>query len=425
MIEHTSRETLENAPEQGGSDTPSSQLDRWMAERLLAVLGRPAIALQLWDGRRVMVRERSSIPEVTVCLHDRGALYRLMNKPTLSFGELYSSGRLSVDGDLVRGLEIVYREIQRLDQTAGPVKRFVKRLVTKRPRPNTLRQSRDNIHSHYDLGNDFYELWLDQDYTQYTCAYYPTPEATLEQAQVAKLEHVCRKLALKPGDSVVEAGGGWGGLARYMVRHHGVTVRSYNISREQVAYARERAAREGLGDAIDYVEDDYRNIRGDYDVFVSVGMLEHVGLENYRTLGATIDRTLKDDGRGLIHSIGRNVPGRMNEWIETYIFPGAYPPTLREMMEIFEPAGFCVADVENLRCHYARTLTHWRERYDANVDQVRKMFDEDFVRAWYLYLSGSISAFTEGQLQLFQVLFQRPECTALPPTRAHLYREPS
>jgi len=222
---------------------------------------------------------------------------------------------------------------------------------------------------------------------------------------------------------VVEAGGGWGGLARYMARHYGVKVRSYNISHQQVAYARDRSRREGLADAVEYVEDVYRNIEGDYDVFVSVGMLEHVGLDNYPTLGATVDRCLKEDGRGLIHSIGRNIKGPMNEWIEAYIFPGAYPPTLREMMDIFEPVGLSIVDVENLRPHYAQTLRHWRERYEANLETVREMFDEDFVRAWYLYLSGSISAFTRGQLQLFQVLFQRPDCTALPTTRAHLYQE--
>jgi cyclopropane-fatty-acyl-phospholipid synthase len=192
------------------------------------------------------------------------------------------------------------------------------------------------------------------------------------------------------------------------------------------------------------VEDDYRNITGSYDAFVSVGMLEHVGLDNYPTMGATIDRCLKDDGRGLIHTIGQNMPRHMNEWIESYIFPGAYPPTLRQMMEIFEPQGLSIVDVENLRPHYAQTLKHWREpqglsivdvenlrphyaqtlkhwreRYEANADKVRELFDENFERAWRLYLSGSISAFTTGQLQLFQVLFQRPHGT-LPVTRGRM-----
>jgi cyclopropane-fatty-acyl-phospholipid synthase len=218
----------------------------------------------------------------------------------------------------------------------------------------------------------------------------------------------------------VEAGSGWGGLARYLARHYGVKVRSYNISAEQVAYARERARREGLDDEVEYVEDDYRNITGSYDVFVSVGMLEHVGVNHYPVLGRTIDGCLKDDGRGLIHSIGQDHPRPLNEWIESYIFPGAYPPTLREMMDIFEPVGLSVADVHNLRPHYAQTLRHWRERFDAHAGQVTEMFDEDFVRAWRLYLCGSIAAFTEGQLQLFQVLFRRPECRNLPMTRDHM-----
>jgi cyclopropane-fatty-acyl-phospholipid synthase len=168
------------------------------------------------------------------------------------------------------------------------------------------------------------DRFLDEEHMQYTCAFYPDESATLEEAQTAKLDLVCKKLDLKPGETVVEAGSGWGGLARFIAKHYGVTVRSYNISAEQVAYARERARQEGLGNAVEYVEDDYRNITGTYDVFVSVGMLEHVGLSNYQKLGEVIDRSLKEKGRGLIHSIGRNIPRPMNEWIESYIFPGAY-----------------------------------------------------------------------------------------------------
>jgi len=347
-------------------------------------------------------------------------LYRLLYKPTRTFGELFSAGRVSVRGDLVRTLELLYTGLAGLERNGSTSRRLARRLVAKRARPNTLDGSRDNIHSHYDLGNEFYELWLDRDYTQYTCAYYPTPEASLEQAQAAKLELICRKLCLEPGETVVEAGGGWGGLARYLARHRGVKVRSYNISSEQVAYARARARREGLGDVIEYVEDDYRNATGRYDVFVSVGMLEHVGLENYDVLGATIDRCLKDDGRGLIHSIGQDIPKPLNEWIESYIFPGAYPPTLGEMMEIFQPFALSIVDVENLKFHYAQTLRHWHERFEANADRVAEWFDEDFVRAWRLYLCGSTAAFSAGQLQLFQVLFRRPGCRKLPMVRDHM-----
>ncbi|MCB1686436.1 MAG: class I SAM-dependent methyltransferase, partial [Pseudomonadales bacterium] len=236
-----------------------------------------------------------------------------------------------------------------------------------------------------------------------------------------KLDLICRKLALNSSDTVVEAGSGWGGLARYLARHHGVKVLSCNISREQVVYARERAAREGFGNRIEYVEDDYRNLSGSYDVFVSVGMLEHVGLAGYGELGRVIDRCLKKDGRGLIHSIGRSQPKPLNEWIATYIFPGAYPPVLREMMRIFEAADLTVVDVENLRAHYVRTLQHWRERFESSSEEVARMFDASFVRAWRLYLAGSQTAFRTGDLQLFQVLFERTGGGRLPETRARLF----
>jgi cyclopropane-fatty-acyl-phospholipid synthase len=246
---------------------------------------------------------------------------------------------------------------------------------------------------------------------------------SLEEAQAAKIDHVCRKLELKPGQTVVEAGCGWGALARHMAKHYGVTVKAYNISHQQLTYARARAQQEGLSDRVEYIEDDYRNIRGQYDAFVSVGMLEHVGLPNYPVLGAVALNVLRENGRGLIHSIGRNRPGTMSAWIERRIFPGAHPPCLSEMMQIFEPHNFSVLDVENLRLHYARTLAHWLERFEANADKVEAMTDSAFVRAWRLYLAGSMASFTAGDLQLFQVTFAHGNCNEVPWTRWRLYNE--
>jgi cyclopropane-fatty-acyl-phospholipid synthase len=256
---------------------------------------------------------------------------------------------------------------------------------------------------------------------QYTCAYFSQPGMSLEAAQRAKMDHVCRKLRLRPGQRVFEAGCGWGGFALHMAREYGVEVRAWNISREQVRYATERARREGLERRVSYVEDDYRNMRGDCDAFVSVGMLEHVGPENYPELGQVIDRCLAPGGFGLIHSIGRNRPEPMNGWIERRIFPGAQPPSLGEMMAIFEPCGFSVLDVENLRLHYAETLRHWMARYLSVLDQVKATRGEEFARAWELYLAGSVAAFSVGTMQLFQVLFARGRNNDLPASRRHLY----
>jgi cyclopropane-fatty-acyl-phospholipid synthase len=391
--------------------------ERRLATRLLNALGRPPLALVLWNGEEIGAG--SGPAETRLRIRDRGSFYRLLARPDLQFGELYSAGRLEVEGDLVRFLEIVYRS-----RLAGGGRGVPGRLagwLRGAPRAQTLARSRRNIHHHYDIGNQFYQLWLDSAAMQYTCAYFPLASLSLEEAQRAKLRHVCRKLELRPGDSVVEAGSGWGGLACHMAREHGVTVRAFNTSHEQVAHSRERALHEGLAGRVEFVEDDYRNIRGEYDVFVSVGMLEHVGPANYAELGEVIHRCLKPRGRGLLHSIGRNRPAPLNSWIRKRIFPGAHPPTLGEMAEIFEPRAFSVLDVENLRLHYARTLEHWLERYERQAERVREMFDERFVRAWRLYLAGSVAAFRTGTLQLFQVLFTRPDNNDLAWSRAHLY----
>ncbi len=392
-------------------------LDRWLVQRVFEVIGKPEFTLLLWDGQIVYGGHWKHAPVVTLC--DRGVLWRLMIDPELYFGDLYSSGRIQFNGDLARFLTDVFDSMAGYG-TGNMIRRFFTGLLHNTV-GNTLDRAKHNIYHHYDLSNDFYEKWLDTTAMQYTCAYFPEPDMTLEQAQVAKLHHVCRKLQLKPGDEVVEAGCGWGGLARFMAQHYDVKVRAYNISREQIAYARRKAREMGLQDRVEYIEDDYRNIEGEYDVFVSVGMLEHVGVRNYRTLGDVVNRCLRPDGRGLIHSIGRNSPGQMSSWIERRIFPGAYAPALSEMMQIFEHHDFSVWDVENLRLHYARTLEHWLERFEQHTDEVAAMFDENFVRAWRLYLCGSIASFESGVNGLFQLVFARGNYNEVPWTRRYVY----
>jgi cyclopropane-fatty-acyl-phospholipid synthase len=394
-----------------GSARRAGRLDRWVLARMRQrLLGIP-LRVTLWDGTTACLSDTPEVAEVTV--RDRRTLFALVRDPAVAFGDAYAGGRLAVRGDLVRLLEAIYRHWE--GTPAG------QRAEQPRWRPNDVRRARENIHYHYDLGNEFYRLWLDEQLV-YTCAYFPTPDTSLEDAQAAKFEHVCRKVRLRPGETVVEAGCGWGGLALHMARHHGVSVKAYNISKEQVRFARERARAEGLDARVEFVEDDYRNVRGRFDVFVSVGMLEHVGRESYRALAEVIDRSLAPDGRGLLHFIGRDRPRALNAWIRKRIFPGAYPPTLGEVTrEVLEPASLCVLDVENLRLHYALTLRHWRERFERAAGRVAEMFDERFVRAWRLYLAGSEVSFTTSYLQLFQLTFARATAD-VPWTRADLYR---
>jgi cyclopropane-fatty-acyl-phospholipid synthase len=339
--------------------------------------------------------------------------------PELNFGDLYSLGNVDVEGDLASSLVDIYHAINRVNG---------KSLLSNFTRPifqqqNTPDKARFNIHHHYDIGNGFYQQWLDRAAMQYTCAYFPDPAMTLEQAQMAKMHHICRKLRLRPGQTVVEAGCGWGGFALFMAREYGVSVKAYNISHEQINFASQQAAATDWSRQVEYIEDDYRNIKGRFDVFVSVGMLEHVGIENYQQLGVVIDNCLKEQGRGLIHTIGRNQPALLNAWIATRIFPGACPPSISQMMHIFEPMEFSVLDIENLRLHYAKTLEHWLTRFDLNVEQYRKTYDEEFIRTWRLYLAGSLAAFTSGNMQLFQVLFTRPHNNDLDRSRAYMYQE--
>jgi len=388
------------------SPLTSTRLDWWALARVQRSVSSAPIRFALWDGFEIAP---AAVPPVgTIRFLNRAALLGWVWDPELNFGETYMSGAVEIQGDLVGVLEAVYRALGR---------------PARRPwwlwqKSNDARAAQENVHHHYDLGNEFYRLWLDRDLV-YTCAYFPTPAATLEEAQIAKMDLVCRKLYLQPGDRVLEAGCGWGSLALFMARRYGVTVRAFNISSEQIAYARHRAEEEGLADRVEFVEDDYRHVRGSYDVFVSIGMLEHVGAPDYPTLGRVIDRSLTEGGRGLLHFIGRSQPEPLNPWIRKRIFPGAYAPTLSEVFEhVLQPHAFSVLDVENLRLHYAKTLEHWGRRFDGSADQVAAMFDDAFVRAWRLYLAGSQASFTTGWMQLFQVLFARGANNALPWTRA-------
>ena len=404
----------------------SSALDRWLTRKILTESGDPPLVIELWDGTRFEPAGRAAgtdapDPVARVEIRDRRTLYGLLVNTDVAFGDAVSADRIRIHGDLVTFLETIYRSTDDATPRHSWKQRF-KRWIN-RPRRNTRSGSQSNIHHHYDLGNDFYRLWLDEEMV-YTCAYYPHENATIEEAQRAKMDHVCRKLELRPGQRVVEAGCGWGSLAIHMAREYGVHVRAFNISHEQILYARERAAALQLGERVEFVEDDYRTVEGEYDAFVSVGMLEHVGVDNYRTLGEVAARSLKPDGRGLIHSIGRNAPAPNNPWIERRIFPGSYPPSLAEMSVIFEPQELSILDVENLRLHYARTCRAWLDRFEAAVDRVEAMYDSDFVRAWRLYLSGSVAAFTTGSLQLFQVVFAHGRSNAVPMTRDHMYPRP-
>jgi cyclopropane-fatty-acyl-phospholipid synthase len=381
------------------------------ARRWFDAMGRPPVRITLWDGSVLGAADAPT----GVRIRDEGALLRLLIDPEVQSGDLYSEGRIEIEGDPIEFVTRAYET-----RPTGAVRWNWLEQWIDGARRNDLLSARRSAKHHYDLGNDFYRLWLDER-MQYTCAYFPTPDASLAEAQLAKLDHVCRKLDLRAGERVIEAGCGWGGLALHMARAYGARVRAYNVSQEQVAWAREQALKQDLHHQVEFVLDDYRNASGRCDKFVSVGMLEHVGPRFYPELGAVIGRSLEPHGLALIHSIGRSIPLRLHRWISRRVFPNAHPPTLREMMDIFEPHDFAVLDVENLRRHYALTLRHWLARYEGAFEHVVALVGNERARAWRLYLAGSIAAFERGSLHLFQVLFSRAANDRIPWTRAHVY----
>ncbi|MBI2689807.1 MAG: class I SAM-dependent methyltransferase [Acidobacteria bacterium] len=393
-------------------------VEKWLLQQIFKAIG-PAPLRFLFKGNGAELSPPGVSPLATVTIQDRRTLAGLILDPEIAFGDAYADGRIEVDGDLAGALQAVYESWPngRADRS------WYQRLTSGWMgwcQANSLRGSRNNIHSHYDLGNAFYKLWLDSQLV-YTCAYFPSVSATLEEAQKAKLDYICRKLQLQPGERVVEAGCGWGALALHMARHYGVSVTAFNISHEQIVYARRRALEERLNDRVEFIEDDCRNIAGKFDVFASVGMLEHVNVADYARLGKVIHRSIGDSGRGILHFIGRSHKDAFSRWIRKRIFPGTYAPTLGEVMDILQPHHYAVSDVENLRPHYAKTLELWLERFDKSAPQISEMYDPRFQRAWRLYLAGSIAAFRAGSLQLFQICFAGSKSEPIFWTRAPLY----
>lgn len=389
----------------------STAFDRYLLSRLDRPFRDTPIHLQLWDGTAVGPPPPAAA--ATVIIRNRFMLLALAADPEMAFGDGYASGAIDVEGDLAAVLEAAYQAFPCAPAAEASPRGHAGDVL-----------AGPNARHHYDVGNDFYALWLD-DAMVYTCAYFPHRAATLEEAQRAKLEYVCRKLHLRAGERVIEAGCGWGALALHLAQHHGVRVTAYNVSHEQTVYARAQAQRLGLQDRVEFVEDDFRNARGPCDAFVSLGMVEHLGATHLAELGRVVDNVLdKRAGRGLLHFIGRNAPRTLSPWIRRRIFPGSYLPALAEALrEICEPWNLSVLDVENLRLHYALTLQHWRERYEAAADRVAARYGEQFARAWRLYLAGSLVAFRGGTLQLFQVTFARGSSNDLPWTRAALYHD--
>jgi cyclopropane-fatty-acyl-phospholipid synthase len=278
---------------------------------------------------------------------------------------------------------------------------------------NPARRSRRNVAHHYDLNGRLYSLFLDRD-RQYSCAYFPRGDETIDEAQIGKKRHIAAKLLLdRPGLSVLDIGCGWGGLALTLARDYGARVTGITLSTEQLAEAQARAKAEGLDDRVNFELMDYRSMNRSFDRIVSVGMFEHVGVNHYRQFFEVVKRCLTPEGVALLHSIGRSDrPTATNPWISKYIFPGGYCPSLSEVFPAIEKTGLIATDIEILRLHYAETLRHWRRRFMANLDAITTIYDERFCRMFEFYLAGSELAFRYQHQMIFQIQLTRHQAAA-------------
>jgi cyclopropane-fatty-acyl-phospholipid synthase len=362
-------------------------------------------------------------PPVAARFTTASAQRAVLFDPELKLGEAYMDGSFVVErGTIADVLAIVFRQPGLdLPSWASPPK-LVRYLLRRLNQFNSRFRARRNVAHHYDLDGRLYSLFLDAD-QQYSCAYFESPDASLDDAQLAKRRHLAAKLLIKPGASVLDIGCGWGGLALYLAEMCGARVTGITLSEEQYRRAQERAQERGREHEAVFRLVDYRDVDGRFDRIVSVGMFEHVGVGFYDAYFGKCAQLLNDDGVMLLHSIGRkSPPGVTNPWLAKYIFPGGYTPALSEIVPKIERAGLIVSDVEVLQLHYAETLKAWRERFLAHRDEVVRLYDQRFVRMWEFYLASSEMAFREGDMVVFQIqLTKRKGVT--PATRDYIVRE--
>lgn len=373
--------------------------------------------LEYWDGEIIKYGEGE--PEFKLIIKNFPSKKELLSDPSVALGEAYMKGDIDIEGDLQKFFESIIR-----NKDSFMNKNTVFRLASKIKAPSLIKSKKDIAH-HYDIGNDFYSLWLDKTMS-YSCGYFKNPTDTLYDAQMNKIHHILKKLNLKEGQHLLDIGCGWGYLIIEAAKLYKVKALGITLSEEQFKKAKERIKQEGLEDLVDVQLMDYRNLEKsnlEFDRIVSVGMAEHVGHANLPLFFKNVDSVLKESGLFLLHNITNLVETEGNKWITTYIFPGGYLPTLREELNIAADINFSTLDVESLRLHYMKTLEEWCKNFMNHLDEERDMFDDEFLRMWHLYLATCAAAFHYWDIDIHQILFSKGINNTLPMTRKYLYED--
>jgi cyclopropane-fatty-acyl-phospholipid synthase len=396
-------------------------MDRLLRYFLKQFIRRGAMTFTTASGAKFSCGDGTGEP-VSVRFLTIDAERRVLLNPELGLGEVYMDGTFVVEqGSIADALAILLDQPEMLPRWAK-LQWWLRYLVRHVQQFNPRGRSRHNVARHYDLDGRLYSLFLDAD-KQYSCGYFETPEATLDDAQLAKKRHLAAKLLIGRGDRVLDIGSGWGGLGLYLAEMTGANVSGITLSTEQLQVSNARAAEKDLARSAKFFLEDYRDIPGPFDRIVSVGMFEHVGVDFYDTYFRRCAELLTDDGIMMLHSIGRSHgPDVTNPWIAKYIFPGGYIPALSEVVPAIERAGLLVCDIEILRLHYAETLKAWRERFMARREEAVQLYDERFARMWEFYLACSEMSFRKQNLMNFQIQLAKRQ-GVVPMTRDYIARE--
>ncbi|KNZ40403.1 SAM-dependent methyltransferase [Acetobacterium bakii] len=367
--------------------------------------------IKFWDGEVVKYGEGQS--EFTFIFNTPLAVSEIQKNPSMALGEAYMKNDIDLDGDLQKVIEYLYNNRKSL--LHGPAKgKFLKN--------NNIIKSKDNVHHHYDIGNDFYELWLDDSMT-YSCGYFQSPDDNLNNAQKSKNAYILKKLNLKKGQTLLDIGCGWGELILTAAKDYEVKCTGITLSKEQFLKVSERIRAEKLDDLVEIELLDYRELKNkSFDRVVSVGMVEHVGKDCLSEYFCTVNRLLNEEGVSLLHCITGFSGTAIDSWIDKYIFPGGYLPTVKELISYMANEKFHLIDAESLRAHYVKTLEHWANNFEKALPKIISTRDETFARMWRLYLNGCAASFNCGNIDVHQLLFTKGINNELPLTRDYLYQ---
>ncbi|URZ05674.1 SAM-dependent methyltransferase [Clostridium felsineum] len=373
-----------------------------------------ACEIKFWDGETEKYGQGDS--KFKIIFNEPISKADIIRDPSMAFGEGYMEGKFDIEGSVEDVIQSLYNNKESFMRNGEKYAKLIKII------PNSIKKSKKDIKFHYDIGNDFYKLWLDKTMT-YSCGYFKSPDDTLEQAQKNKVEHILKKLSLKKDITLLDIGCGWGELITTAAKEYGVKALGVTLSEEQFKVVKERIKNEGLEGRVDVILEDYREIKNrTFDRVVSVGMIEHVGKENIPEYFETVNKLLNKGGISLLHCITGVKKGGTNTWINNYIFPGGYVPAVRELVDNIAEQDFYLVDAESLRRHYGRTLEHWAVNFENAMDEVKKIKDEPFIRMWRMYLNACAASFNSGNIDIHQFVFTKDINDEISWTREYMYK---